>query len=277
MGQSGDLAEVRGLISEAFRTTRPEKNGDALLASRFPQLGALPQASEIVAYAIADAALADADRILGHLRENHEAIPPEQADLYWNKVGRALTWAATWKAWRAVDEAFKAARREAVARYEALAPPAPAAPPPSETPYEAPPAPAAPPPSETPYKAPPAPAAPPPSQTPYAAPAPPPEPSSWAEGTPAAPPPSEHTAREDRSRWNASAMTPGERSGSGGPPVTRDRVTATPPPAAPPPSQTPYEAPAPPPEPSSWAEGTPAAPPPSEHTAPEDDPFWGWR
>ena len=81
MGGSGGWTEIKRLIPEAFRTTRPEKKGDALLFSRFGELGVLPQASEIVAYAIADAALAEADRVLGHIRENHDANPPEQAAL----------------------------------------------------------------------------------------------------------------------------------------------------------------------------------------------------
>jgi hypothetical protein len=200
MGQSGDLTDVKKLIPDAFRTTRPEKKGEALLASHFPQLGVLPQASEIVAYAIADAAVAEADRVLGHLRENHEANPPAQAELYWNKVGHALTWAATWKAWTALNEAFIAARREGVIAK-------PCAPP-------------------------------------------------RADRTPATPPPDEPTACEDRSEgWNASAMTPDERSTSGGPFGRREDVTAKP--DAPP-----------------RADRTPATPPPDEHTA-REDPFWG--
>jgi len=112
MGQADDLTQIKGRLAEAFRATKPEKKGEALL-SRFEELSAiLPQSSEIIAYKIADASLAELERVLGHLRQNYQPSPFAQAEPDWNTIAHALVWAAMWKAHRALNEAFSAAKRE---------------------------------------------------------------------------------------------------------------------------------------------------------------------
>lgn len=112
MGQADDLTEIKQRLAEAFKATQPEQKGEAAL-SRFRELSAiLPQTSEMIAYKIADASLDELERVLGYLRQNYQPSPFAQAELDWPTIAHALVWAAMWKAHRALNEAFSAARRE---------------------------------------------------------------------------------------------------------------------------------------------------------------------
>jgi hypothetical protein len=106
------MAQIWERLPEAFKISRREKNGNARLRSRFGELPVLAQASEVVGYEIAEAALVEIEGVLEPLKEAHTAPLGSNTEKYWNSVAHALAYAAMWKAWRALNEAFRAAREE---------------------------------------------------------------------------------------------------------------------------------------------------------------------
>lgn len=112
MRQSVDLARIKSRLPAAFKATKHERKGDDLLQFHFEELGLLPQASEVIAHQIALSAVDEVARVLAHLRESYEQSSVEQGEQNWDTVAHAVTYAAMWKSWRALNEAFNAARRE---------------------------------------------------------------------------------------------------------------------------------------------------------------------
>lgn len=113
MGPGATIRRVRSLLGEAFRGTRSRRAGDDSLRRHFAELGVLPQASELIAYRLAEVVLAEVERVGAHLCESDPQTFADRED--WLQIGYAVSYVALMKAWRGLDAAFKDAKRQGAA------------------------------------------------------------------------------------------------------------------------------------------------------------------
>lgn len=112
MNTPPDLGSVERRLLATFTEKAVDKRGDALLRRECGDVALLPEASRIIAQAVAVELLRDLAKVVGEVSSAYRPAAGEP-EPDWEHVAHAVAFIALRRAWKATHAAFKAAEEEA--------------------------------------------------------------------------------------------------------------------------------------------------------------------